>query len=429
MRRTALAILLGSTALASAAALAQPADQPRPPAAAAGPGAECDRLVAALERDARPNPPVTLEQARALQRAGDQQACGDAIRRAAAEPAPAPGAPAAAPAGQATAPEGGGQGNRVVVEQPAPAVRVEQAAPQVTVQQAEPQVTVRQRQPEILVRQPAPTVTVDIPQPEIIVRMPPPEVSVAQAQPQVQVVQPEPQVQVVQPEQPQVQIQPAEPRVNLQQAGDAQPNVRVEGEPQPQVRYERAEPRVVVNQAQGQPQVRVEEMQGQPPGQQPAPEGVAAIAPPAEPAPAAGTAPPAEQAQPAPGRTAAVAPAEPATGAGAGAGTESWYATMSGQELVEETLYGADGVQIGEIENVVVGPDGRTASAVVGVGGVLGLGERRIAIPLDQIQRGPDERLTTTLTREQIRAMRAYEAGAYRRLDPNRRLGDLGAPG
>src|SRR5215218_5562191 len=99
MRLTALAVLLGSTALASTA-LAQAADQPQQPAAAGG-GAECDRLVAAIERRTGPNPPVTLDQARALQRAGDQQACGDAIRRAAAEPAPAPGAPAAAPAGQA----------------------------------------------------------------------------------------------------------------------------------------------------------------------------------------------------------------------------------------------------------------------------------------------------------------------------------------
>jgi sporulation protein YlmC with PRC-barrel domain len=169
------------------------------------------------------------------------------------------------------------------------------------------------------------------------------------------------------------------------------------------VRYERAEPRVVVNQAQGQPQVRVEEMEGQP-------------SPTAEPAPAPAVAP-------APARTAAVTPAEPA------AGTQSWYSAMRGQELVEETLYGPNGAEIGEIENVVVGLDGRTASAVVGVGGFLGLGERRIAIPLDQIQRGPEDRLTTTMTREQIGAMRAFDAGAYRRVDPNSRLGDLGAPG
>jgi hypothetical protein len=256
-------------------------------------------------------------------------------------------------------------------------------------------------------------VTVDIPQPEIIVRMPPPEVSVAQAQPQVQVNQPEPQVQVVQPEQPQVQVQPAQPQVNVQQAASTQPNVQVEGEQQPQVRYERAEPRVVVNQPQGQPQVRVEEMQGQ---GQPAPAGAAAVEP-ARP----GVAEPQQQQQET--TTAAVAPAEPATGA------QRWYSTMQGQELVEETLYGPNGVEIGEIENVVVGPDGRTASTVVGVGGFLGLGERQIAIPLDQIQRGPDERLTTTMTKEQIGAMQVYEPGAYQRLDPSRRLGDLGAPG
>jgi sporulation protein YlmC with PRC-barrel domain len=156
-----------------------------------------------------------------------------------------------AAAGQADA-------SRIVVQQAQPSIRVEQGAPQVSVQQPQPQVTVRQANPEILVRQPAPTVTVDIPQPEIIVRMPQPDVNVAMAQPQVEVQQPQPQVQVVQPQQETpVQVQPGQPQVNVQQ-GQAQ--VRVEGEVQPQVTYERAEPKVVVNQPQGQPKVTFERM-------------------------------------------------------------------------------------------------------------------------------------------------------------------------
>jgi sporulation protein YlmC with PRC-barrel domain len=421
MRLTALTILLGSTALASAA-LAQTAGQPQPGATLA----DCDRLVVALEQGAAPNAPVTLEQARAFQRDANQQACGDALRQVQATGP-------ATPAGQPTAAE---QGTNITVQQAAPAIRVDQVPPQITVQQAQPQVTVRQAQPEILVRQPAPTVTVDIPQPEIIVRMPRPEVAVAQAQPQVEVRQAPPQVQVVPQEQPQVQVQAAQPQVEVQQAAPAQAVVQAEGDQQqPVVRYERAEPRVVVNQQQGQPQVRVEEMQEQPPqGQQPppAPEGAATLAPPAGPAPTAAEpapvdepAPAAPAVAPAPAQTAAVAPAEPAAGAGA----QSWYSALRGQELVEETLYGPNGERIGEIENVVVGPDGRSASAVVGVGGFLGIGERRITIPLDQIRKGPGERLATTMTKEQIGATRAFDEGAYRRLDPSRRLGDLGAPG
>ena len=63
-------------------------------------------------------------------------------------------------------PVGGPRTGRVVVQEPAPAVRVEQAAPQVTVQQPQPQVSVREPQPEITVRMPPPTITDQQPQPD-----------------------------------------------------------------------------------------------------------------------------------------------------------------------------------------------------------------------------------------------------------------------
>jgi hypothetical protein len=60
----------------------------------------------------------------------------------------------------------------------------------------------------------------------------------------------------------------------------------------------------------------------------------------------------------------------------------------------------------------LVQPDGNDAEALVGVGGFLGIGERSVAIPLDQIQMQGD-RLTTSVTRESLGAMQPYDEGGY----------------
>ena len=255
--------------------------------------------------------------------------------------------------GQRTEAQGSADPSRIVVQQPAPTVRVDQASPQVTVQQPQPQVTVRQPQPEILVRQPQPTVTVDIPQPEIIVRMPRPDVNVAMAQPEVQVNQPQPQVQVVQPQQqPQVQVQPARPQVNVQQEANARPTVQVQGsETQPNVRYERAEPRVVVNQPQGQPQVRVESAAE---GQQ----GRAATGKESQ-----STQQAARSADSGPQATGAVAAPQ----------------ALTVSRINRLNLYNVQGNQLGDVERVAEGPDGKQY-IIIGAGGFLGIGEKHVPL-------------------------------------------------
>jgi sporulation protein YlmC with PRC-barrel domain len=253
----------------------------------------------------------------------------------------------------------------------------------VTVQQPQPNVTVRQPQPEILVRQPQPTVTVDIPQPEIIVRMPQPDVNVAMAQPQVQVNQPQPQVQVVQPQQqPEVQVQQAQGQPPVQiQAADNQPNVR----------YERAEPRVVVNQAQGQPNVRMEQ-QGE--GQQ------------------ANAQQQAQQQTAA--RPADTTTAPQATGALPGA------QALTVSRVNDMNLYNTQGNELGDVERVVQGPDGKQY-VVIGAGGFLGMGEKHVAIPADRMAMRGDRLIIQGLTEDQIRALPSFDRNdrSFRQLEGN----------
>jgi sporulation protein YlmC with PRC-barrel domain len=58
---------------------------------------------------------------------------------------------------------------------------------------------------------------------------------------------------------------------------------------------------------------------------------------------------------------------------------------MRGSKLAGVDVYGADNQKIGDINEVLVGKDGKI-QAVVGVGGFLGIGEKDVAIRYDQVQ-------------------------------------------
>ena len=82
--------------------------------------------------------------------------------------------------------------------------------------------------------------------------------------------------------------------------------------------------------------------------------------------------------------------------------------TLMGQEI-----FGAENESIGEVSDLVVQPDGDTRAALIDVGGFLGIGEKQVAIPFDQIQMqqdGNEPRLTVAMTREQLEQAPAYEA-------------------
>jgi sporulation protein YlmC with PRC-barrel domain len=212
--------------------------------------------------------------------------------------------------------------------------------------------------------------------------MPRPDVNVAMAQPQVEVRQPEPRVEVVQPAQPQVQVAPAQAQVQVQQA-QGQPNVQIQGaEGQAQVRYERAEPRVVVNQAQGQPNVRFEGQEAQ------ASPGAAATA----------------QVEP---RAPVVAAPPATTGAVPGSSATSNVRQLSVTQLEDMNVYNAQGNQLGEVDDVLIGPN-NAVHLVVGYGGFLGLGERKVLLPLDRFQMQNDRLVVQGMSEDQLRALPAH---------------------
>jgi sporulation protein YlmC with PRC-barrel domain len=64
----------------------------------------------------------------------------------------------------------------------------------------------------------------------------------------------------------------------------------------------------------------------------------------------------------------------------------------------------ADGTEVGELEDLVIENNRITAAVVELERGGLGIGERRVLIPIDSIRRSGD-RLVVDLTREQLQAL------------------------
>ncbi|EKV31305.1 hypothetical protein C882_3678 [Caenispirillum salinarum AK4] len=100
-------------------------------------------------------------------------------------------------------------------------------------------------------------------------------------------------------------------------------------------------------------------------------------------------------------------------------------AEAEGQVLPEQTsdligsdVYGAEGDVIGEVTDMVIGQQDQVRKVVISVGGFIGIGDKDVALPFDQVQMRPagdafgGPVFKVTMTEEQLEAMPAYEPTA-----------------
>jgi hypothetical protein len=76
-------------------------------------------------------------------------------------------------------------------------------------------------------------------------------------------------------------------------------------------------------------------------------------------------------------------------------------------DLKGKDLFGPDGTKIGDVNDVI------GDKLIVGVGGFLGIGERRVELGPNQVTQtgsGNDIKLTTTLTKDELKAMPEWKA-------------------
>lgn len=78
-------------------------------------------------------------------------------------------------------------------------------------------------------------------------------------------------------------------------------------------------------------------------------------------------------------------------------------------KLIGSHVYKGD-TSIGQIEDVLVDLDHATVTAMIlSVGGVLGMGDKLVAVPVHQIKVGSEAKFTTDLTREQLASAPAFD--------------------
>ncbi|WP_394885689.1 PRC-barrel domain-containing protein (plasmid) [Mesorhizobium sp. AaZ16] len=87
--------------------------------------------------------------------------------------------------------------------------------------------------------------------------------------------------------------------------------------------------------------------------------------------------------------------------------------------IIGETVYngtGDDAENIGEVNDIVIGADGKIESVVLGVGGFLEIGEKNVAVnysEVDWAERDGDRWLVVPTTREQLEAQAEFDPNAY----------------
>jgi sporulation protein YlmC with PRC-barrel domain len=95
----------------------------------------------------------------------------------------------------------------------------------------------------------------------------------------------------------------------------------------------------------------------------------------------------------------------------AGIDNAALAASARASKLIGSKVYQGDST-IGQIEDVLIDLDRSTLVAVVlSVGGFLGVGEKLVAVPVNQIKVGTEAKFTTDLTKEQIANAPAFDFG------------------
>lgn len=82
----------------------------------------------------------------------------------------------------------------------------------------------------------------------------------------------------------------------------------------------------------------------------------------------------------------------------------------------------AKGDKLGEVEKLVVSTGDQQVYAVIGVGGFLGIGEKEVAVPLEQLQpQGEKLTLTSGITEDELKSSMPYNESEFSAFEPEER--------
>ncbi|WP_224408304.1 PRC-barrel domain-containing protein [Afifella sp. IM 167] len=82
--------------------------------------------------------------------------------------------------------------------------------------------------------------------------------------------------------------------------------------------------------------------------------------------------------------------------------------TYTVEDLKDMEIVGADGEEIGEVDDVLVSSDGSSMAVAAEVGGFLGMGEHEVVLPLEGAHITNDK-LVITMTADQIKQLDEWQ--------------------
>ncbi len=88
---------------------------------------------------------------------------------------------------------------------------------------------------------------------------------------------------------------------------------------------------------------------------------------------------------------------------------------VTADTLTGATVYGPDNQSIGNVDDLIVGSDGKVTDAIIDVGGFLGMGSHRVKVSFDEMQimqdaNGGDVRVNVSATQDQLEARPEYNS-------------------
>ena len=98
-------------------------------------------------------------------------------------------------------------------------------------------------------------------------------------------------------------------------------------------------------------------------------------------------------------------------------GASSQVQAMTPSQLRGTEVVGPGGEEVGSVAAVVRSRQDKNIQAVISAGGVLGMGDREVAVPLDSL-RYDGEKLRISSTEEQLKARPEYKSEQFVELEP-----------
>jgi sporulation protein YlmC with PRC-barrel domain len=83
---------------------------------------------------------------------------------------------------------------------------------------------------------------------------------------------------------------------------------------------------------------------------------------------------------------------------------------VSADDMIGRTVYGEEDQELGEVTDVIVDPDTKQVSRlVIGMGGFLGIGEKTVALDMNQVEIRPEQGIYVSgMRQEDIEGMEEY---------------------